>query len=208
MENLQMQLIDCREALRQFGLAKQRDRLVNIELHAQCRSLRAEVHQTREELKASLHKEHGHYVTTHQVLQHSERSRSLLERRLEEQWQMLINLVDLLHSLRLKLDDDKLFDDEKKVDIIALFVDKEALTSQIDSLKQLLIEMQEALKAEVSRNKKMQAKGTEMVKIRDQRIMKLKRNIIRLKQEQRKHKTYQRKVDSAWRTKMVIWLAV
>lgn len=54
----------------------------------------------------------------------------------------------------------------------------------------------------------MQTKSIEMIKIRNQRIMKLKRNIIRLKQEQRKHKIYQRKVDSAWRTKMIIWLIV
>lgn len=54
---------------------------------------------------------------------------------------MLINLVDLFHSFRLKLNDDKLFDDEKKVNIIALFVNKKAFISQIDNLKQLLIEM-------------------------------------------------------------------
>jgi len=193
-----VQLADCREALRQSGRANQRGRIANFELHAQCRNLHFDaywLHQARADLEADLHKEHGQYVATHQALQHLERSRALLERRVGEQWHMLINLADILHELRLKIDGDKLSEDEKQVDITALFVNKEELTSQVGSLKHLLAEVKEALKTEISKNKEMHANGTELVKARDHRILELERNLICLKQEQRKHKT--RKVGGA-----------
>ncbi len=102
---------------------------------------------------------------------------------------MLINLADILHELRLKIDGDKLSEDEKKVDITAFFVDKEELTSQLSSLKHLLAEVEEALKMEIDRNKEMHANSTEVVKSKDQRIMELERNLIGLKQGQAKHIT-------------------
>jgi hypothetical protein len=83
-----------------------------------------------------------------------------------------------------QMEDDRLSEDERKVDITALFVDKEELTCQVVSLKHLLAEMKKALKMEISTNK-----------VRDRRIMVLESNLICLKQEQHKHKT--RKVGGA-----------
>jgi len=108
---------------------------------------------------------------------------------------MLINFADILHELRLKIDDDKFSENEKQVNVIALFVNKKKLTDQIDSLKYLLVEIKKALKTEISKNKKIYANSTELIKTRDYRILKLKKNLICLKQKQRKHKT--RKVGGA-----------
>jgi Fe2+ transport system protein B len=108
---------------------------------------------------------------------------------------MLINLVDILHELRLKIDGDKLSENEKQVNIITLFVNKKEFTDQISSLKHLLIKVKKALKTKISKNKKMHANDTELMKTKNHRILKLKRNLICLKQKQRKHKT--RKVDDA-----------
>jgi hypothetical protein len=102
---------------------------------------------------------------------------------------MLVSLADNLHELRLKIDGDRLSEDERNVDITALFVDKEELTSQVGSLKHLLAEVKEALKTEISMNKEKHAHGTELVKVRDRRIMELEKTLFCLKQQQRKHKT-------------------
>ena len=123
-------------------------------------------------------------------MQHSERSRTLLKRRVGEQWQILINLADILHKLRLKIDGDKLSENKKKVDITALFVDKKKLTSQIGSLKHLLAEIKNALRTKIDRNKKIYTNNIKLVKTRNQTIMDLKRNLICLKQRQRKYKTH------------------
>jgi len=186
-------LADCRKTLRQSRLVNKRRRTANFELHAQCRNLyfnAYQLQQARADLETDLYKKHGQYAVTHQVLQHSERSRTLLKRRVGEQWQILINLADILHKLRLKIDGDKLSENKKKVDITALFVDKKKLTSQIGSLKHLLAEIKNALRTKIDRNKKIYTNNIKLVKTRNQTIMDLKRNLICLKQRQRKYKTH------------------
>jgi len=133
-----LQLADCREELRQSKLANQRVREAKFELHQQCRNLLYDVYRSQQvsaDPEADLHQINVHYVATHQALQHSERSRTLLGRRVGEQ-----------------LEDDRLSEDERKVDITALVVNQEELTCQVVNLKHLLAEMKEALKTEISTN--------------------------------------------------------
>jgi len=146
-----LQLADCRENLRV--------REAKFELHEQCRNLFYIVYRSQQigaDPEAGLHRTKIPYVAIHQALQHSERSQTLLGRRVGEQ-----------------LEDDRLSEDKRKVEITAFFMDQEELACQVVSLKHSLAEMEEALKTERSTNI-----------VRDRRIMVLESIFICLKQEQ------------------------
>lgn len=92
----------------------------------------------------------------------------LLERRIGEQRQMLVSLADNLDGFN--MDGDELSEDERRVDITALFVDKEVLTVRIRRCTHM-----------ASSRKRLGTKGS-----------------WNLKQEQRKHNTHKVGAHEAW----------
>lgn len=67
-KNLQIQLIDCRETLRQLRQANQQDRIANFELYAQYRNFYFDayrLYQACANLKVNLYKEHNQYIVTY-----------------------------------------------------------------------------------------------------------------------------------------------
>lgn len=138
----------CQDALQKTGLANQQERIRNQQLRAIIHRLAAEhrhcqQRQTRHE--ADHHELHADYSSTNQALQISERSRADLERRAGEQWQTLSNLAQLFQTLRVHIAGDQLSEEDRDIDVGALFLENEDLRQQLGHLRHILMEDTECL---------------------------------------------------------------
>lgn len=67
------------------------------------------------------------YFSSYQVLQMFERSRANLERRIEQQWQVFANFIELYQVLRVYIASDRLFEKNIKIDVETLVLKKKQL---------------------------------------------------------------------------------
>jgi len=140
---MEARLMQCQDALQKSGLSNQQERVYSQQLRAIVRQIatdhhRCRQHQTR--LQAENQRLHADYSSSYQALQISEQSRADLERRIGQQWQAFANLAELYQVLRVYIAGDRISEEDIKIDVGSLVLEKEQLQQQLNHLQHILLE--------------------------------------------------------------------
>jgi len=145
---MEAQLLQCQDALQKLGLSNQQERMYSQQLRAIVRQQAADHHRCRQRqtmLQAENQRLNAAYSSSYQALQISERSRADLERRIGHQWQAFANLTELYQVLRVYIAGDRLSEEDIRIDVGALVLEKEQLQQQLNHLQNILLEDTERL---------------------------------------------------------------
>lgn len=180
MNDLQGELLQCQDALRQSeDINRQQSLRVNF-LETECRNLTFNFKQA-EAARAEGDKRHA---ALYHTLQLQENSRVQQERRAAEQWQTLRHIAETLHTLRNYVDGKNLSDEERKLDVSGIIMESEHLKDKCSALNQILEETQEAQRLQASKCAEQQEvdrlQWNKLLRLRDRRILELEKVVPRV----------------------------
>lgn len=175
MNNLQIELAQCQEALRQSENTNHQQNLRVDLLETECRKATFNLKQ----VEAARSEGDKRYAALYQTFQLQENSRAQQEKRAAEQWQTLRHTAETLHTLRDHVDGKNLSDEERKLDISGIIMESERLKDQCSALNQILEESQDAQKLQASKYVEQQEadrlQWNRLLRLRDRRILELEK---------------------------------
>lgn len=178
MNNLQVQLAQSQEALRQSELEKQQGRDSLAELESRYRHLHFTLNQAqlaRRDLATKLQIVLARKAEMRTLIEIQEVSKANSERQLSETWRIIERLTDIIHGLRNHLDGHKLSREERAIDVASVILEKERFQSQVGDLKHYLADFQITTEATTRRLTSQLDICRDEVRSKDEKIAELER---------------------------------
>lgn len=189
MNNLQVQLAQSQESLRQSELERQKARHSLADVEARCRHLHFRLSQiqfARKDLITKLHVTLARKAEMRVLIEIQEASKVNSERQVSESWRTIERLTDIIQGLRNHLDGNKLSEEERAIDVAGVFLEKERLHSQVQDLKHSLADFQTTTEA-ATRSLASQLRACEdAARLKDERILELETACAQTKHDVRR----------------------
>ncbi len=189
MNNLQVQLAQSQEALRQSELEGQKGRHSLADVKARCRHLHFELNQAqcaRKDLATKLQINSARNAEMRTLIDVQEASKVNSERQVSESWRTIARLTEIIQGLRNHLDGHKLSQEERVIDVAGVLLENELLKSQVQDLKYSLADLQTTTEAVTRRLVSQLACSQDTVCSKDQRIAELERAFAQMRQNARR----------------------